>query len=70
MEQKDPILTALARIEAKQDQVLAQQENIDAEIKEIRKECRRTAAMYGGLGGMAVAMLFTHCLTKIKLTFS
>ena len=37
MEQKDPILTALARIEAKQDQVLAQQENIDAEIKEIRK---------------------------------
>lgn len=21
-------------------------------------------------GGMAVAMLFTHCLTKIKLTFS
>ena len=67
MEQEDPILTALARIEAKQDQVLAQQENIDAEIKEIRKECRRTAAMYGGLGGMAVATGWEIVKAKLGL---
>lgn len=55
MENKDPILAALARIESKQDEQLENQARMDEEIKEIRKECRRSAAITGGLSGGIVA---------------
>lgn len=62
---KDPVMEALLRIESKQEQILENQQAMDEEIKEIRKECRKTAALYGGLGGMTVAAGFE--LIKIKL---
>ena len=52
---KDPILAALARIEAKQDEQLENQARMDEEIKQIRKECKRSAAITGGLSGGIVA---------------
>lgn len=52
---QDPILAALARIEAKQDQALERQDQMDAEIKQIRNDCRRSAAITGGLSGGIVA---------------
>ncbi|UOO81181.1 hypothetical protein LVJ83_09375 [Uruburuella testudinis] len=67
MENQDPILAALARIEAKQDEQLENQARMDEEIKEIRKECRRTAAMYGGLGGMVVATGWEVVKAKLGL---
>ncbi|MCP1772868.1 hypothetical protein J2T38_001704 [Neisseria perflava] len=53
--QKDPILQALVRIEAKQDLQIAKTEEMEQELREIRKECRRTSALYGGLGGAIVS---------------
>ncbi len=55
MENKDPILAALARIEAKQDDLLKNQAEMDAELQQIRKDVKRTAAVYGGLGGVIVS---------------
>ncbi|WP_413462571.1 hypothetical protein [Kingella kingae] len=40
---KDPILEALARIEAKQDLSLQNQEQMEAELAEIRKDTKRMA---------------------------
>ncbi|MDO1509954.1 MULTISPECIES: hypothetical protein [unclassified Neisseria] len=65
IENKDPVLAALVRIEAKQEQMLENQQAMDEEIKEIRKECRKTAALYGGLGGMTVAAGWE--MIKLKL---
>ena len=48
---KDPILTSLARIEAKQDSLLQNQEAMDAEIKQISKDTKRTASVVGGASG-------------------
>lgn len=51
---KDPILESLARIEAKQDTILAQQTEMEAEIRQIHRDTRRTAAVVGGVtGGVA-----------------
>lgn len=55
MDNKDPILAGLARIEAKQDKILERQDELDAEIREIRQDCRRSAAIAGGLSGGMVA---------------
>lgn len=52
--QKDPILAALARIEDKQDELLKNQVRMDKELQEIRKDCKKSAAIYGGLGGVIV----------------
>ncbi|WP_066076202.1 hypothetical protein [Bergeriella denitrificans] len=52
---KDPILAALARIEAKLELQIAKTEEVENELKEIRKECKRSAAVYGGLGGVIVS---------------
>ncbi len=62
---KDPLLHAMARIEAKQDLILENQENMDKEIQEIRRECRKTSALYGGLGGLTMAAGWE--MIKIKL---
>ena len=53
---KDPILQALARMEAKQDQLLENQERMDEEIQKIHKECRRVAILSGGLSGGVIAL--------------
>lgn len=53
--QQDPILAALARIEDKQDELLKNQVRMDKELQEIRKECKKSAAVYGGLGGVIVS---------------
>ena len=59
MENKDPILSALARIEAKQDQVLAKQDVLDKEIGFIRQDCetiaRKNALVAGGVAGGVVS---------------
>lgn len=51
MENKDPILSALARIEAKTDQTLQNQQAMKAEIAQIRRDTKRTAAVVGGVSG-------------------
>lgn len=65
MENKDPILAALARIEAKQDDLLKNQAEMDAELQQIRKDVKRTAAVYGGLGGVIVSIGWE--LLRVKL---
>lgn len=50
----DLILEALARIEAKQDDLLANQARMDEELQQIKKDCKKSAAVYGGLGGVIV----------------
>ncbi|MFV2030607.1 hypothetical protein [Neisseria sp. S1] len=65
IDNKDPLLASLARIETKQDKILKNQESMEGEIQEIRKECRKTAALYGGLGGMTVAAGWE--MIKLKL---
>ena len=47
MQQQDPILAALARIEAKQDEQLKNQEHMDAQLDQIHADCRRTAVVAG-----------------------
>ena len=51
MENKDPILLVLARIEAKTDLSLKNQDLMVKEIAEIHKETKRTAAVVGGVSG-------------------
>ena len=51
MENKDPILLALARIEAKTDLSLKNQDLMGKEITEIHKDTKRTAAVVGGVSG-------------------
>lgn len=51
MENRDPILSALARIEAKTDQTLHNQQQMQSEIAQIRQDTKRTAAVVGGVSG-------------------
>lgn len=51
MENRDPILSALARIEAKTDETLKNQQAMKAEIAQIHKDTKRTAAVVGGVSG-------------------
>ena len=54
---KDPILAALVRIEAKQDQFLENQELIEQELAKIRAETNRIAVSAGvTAGGVAGAV--------------
>ena len=54
--EKDPILAALARIEAKQDLALEQQNRMEREMDEIRQDTRRVVAITGGAAGGLVSM--------------
>lgn len=51
MQNQDPILKALAEINGKQDKLLQNQERMDAEIKKIHADCRRTSATTGAAAG-------------------
>lgn len=51
MENRDPILSALARIEAKTDETLKNQQAMKAEIAQIHQDTKRTAAVVGGVSG-------------------
>ena len=51
MKNQDPILAALARIEAKTDETLQNQQAMKAEIAEIHKDTKRTAVVVGGVSG-------------------
>lgn len=53
MNNKDPILEALARIEAKQDQSLKNQERFETEIQQIHQDTKKTAAIVGAVSGAA-----------------
>ena len=59
--EKDPILSALARIEAKQDQVLAKQDVLDKEIGFIRQDCetiaRKNALVAGGVVSTGILLI-------------
>ena len=48
---KDPILEALARIEAKQDLSLQNQEQMEADIQQISQDTKKTAAIVGAVSG-------------------
>lgn len=50
---KDPILEALARIEAKQDQSLKNQERLETEIQHIHQDAKKTATIVGTISGAA-----------------
>lgn len=67
--QQDPILAALARIEAKQDQSLKNQEKMEAEIAQIHQDTRRTAMIVGGAAGATGGGLVSlgFALIKAKL---
>lgn len=49
--QPDPILAALARIEAKQDAQLENQERMERDIRQIRRDTRRVSAVTGAAAG-------------------
>lgn len=51
MENKDPILAALARLEDKAEQTLQNQQAMQAEIAQIHRDTKRTAAVVGGVSG-------------------
>ncbi len=51
MQNQDPILRALAEINGKQDQLLANQARMEAEIAQIHQDTKRTAAVVGGVSG-------------------
>lgn len=51
MQNQDPILSALARIEAKTDQTLKNQQAMKDEIAQIHQDTKRTAAVVGGVSG-------------------
>ena len=52
---KDPILEALARIEAKQDLSLQNQEQMEADIQQISQDTKKTAAIVGAVSGGIVS---------------
>ncbi|MDK4650092.1 hypothetical protein QG070_03435 [Kingella kingae] len=63
---KDPILEALARIEAKQDLFLENQDKMEMELTEIRKDTKRMAAMTGAAAGGVSGGLVTTGILLIK----
>ncbi|MDO4434734.1 MAG: hypothetical protein Q4B82_09185 [Alysiella sp.] len=67
--QQDPILAALARIEAKQDQFLRNQEKMEAEIAQIHQDTRKTALIVGSVAGATSGGLVSlgFALIKAKL---
>lgn len=66
---KDPILESLARIEAKQDLALRNQEKMEQEIAQIHQTTKRTAAVTGSVaGGVAGGVVATAiALFKAKV---
>lgn len=67
--QQDPILAALARIEAKTDQTLQNQAELSAEIAQIHKDTKRTAAVVGGVSGAAAGGVISVGIGLIKAKF-
>ena len=69
MMEKDPLLEALARIEAKQDEQLKNQERMDAHIKQIHADCKRNSliagAASGGVAGGVVAVGIAYIRAKL-----
>ncbi len=66
MQQQDPILAALARIEAKQDEQLKNQEHMDAQLDQIHADCRRTAVVAGAASGGVIGGVVTTGILLIK----
>ncbi|MDK4535807.1 hypothetical protein [Kingella kingae] len=66
---KDPILEALARIEAKQDLSLQNQEQMEADIQQISQDTQKTAAIVGAVSGaVSGGIVFTGiALFRAKL---
>lgn len=69
MNNKDPILEVLARIEAKQDQFLHNQDKIKAELAQIHQDTRKTALIVGSVAGATSGGLVSvgFALIKAKL---
>lgn len=66
MENKDPILVALDRIESKIDKTAEQQEAISAELEKIHKDTKRTAVVVGGASGAATATIVSVGVELIR----
>lgn len=66
MQNQDPILAALARIEAKQDACLKNQERMDAQLDQIHADCRRTAMVAGAASGGVMGGIVTTGILLLK----
>ena len=63
---KDPILEALARSEAKQDDILNRQNGMEDEIKQIHRDTRVTAATVGGASGALASGIVTAAIALAR----
>ncbi len=66
---KDPILEALARIEAKQDDILNRQNGMEDEIKQIHRDTRVTAATVGGASGALAGGIIATAVAFARAKF-
>ncbi|MDO4434592.1 MAG: hypothetical protein Q4B82_08450 [Alysiella sp.] len=64
--EQDPILAALARIEDKADQTLANQSQMQAEIAQIHKDCQKTARTHGAVAGGIAGGLVSATVMYIR----
>ena len=63
---KDPILEALARIEAKQDDILNRQNGMEDEIKQIHRDTRVTATTVDGASGALASGIVTAAIALAR----
>lgn len=66
---QDPVLAALKRVEAKQDEALANQAAMNVQLAQIHRDCQKTALISGGAAGAVTGSLITTAieLMRIKL---
>ena len=65
-EQQDPVLNLLQEIRAKQDEAIANQERMDAHIKQIHKDCRRDSIIAGGAAGIVTGGMVSVVVAYIR----
>ena len=66
---QDPVLSALAEINRKQDTLIAKQEKTNARLDQIHADCRRVArtngAIAGGVSGALVSATIAYIRAKM-----
>lgn len=65
----DPVLAQLNRIEQKQDVILEKQEDINARLDQIHKDCKRTALVNGAAAGGIAGGLVTTAIELLRVKF-
>nr|DAS54070.1 MAG TPA: hypothetical protein [Caudoviricetes sp.] len=69
MQNQDPIIVCLARIEAKLDEQIKNQERMDAEIRQIHTDTKRTALAAGAAAGAASSGIVTLGLALLRAKY-